>query len=452
MRLGQILVGAGVVDAEQVSAALRQQVVYGGRLGTNVIELGYADADQIARALAKQHGVPAALRRHLERHDPSVLGLLPVEHAAALFAFPVAYSLAGGVRRLVVCMRDPVDAGALATIRAHAGIDTVPCAAPELLVYALLDRFYGIARPRRMAHAQHGHARPLPGSRTGPVPVQVPDDDSVDIDFESDESTEMSTLQLVELDDAGVVKDLSQYSPTGSARTTASAIAGSIWASASAIEGAGVASAATAAAEKAMAAASAGPPSTAADLQEPAVVHSPRPAEETELEPPHLELGAALAAIDRAEHRDGVSTAVVGYMRGVFGGGLVLLAKDGLALGADGFGGHFDADSVQSIVVPLSVPSAFQKSHDDGHLYRGMPPAAGKAIQDRFFKLFPLEGNPAEIAIAPVVIGNRVVCLYYAHAAGGGALNDTAVIGLGQLADRASQAYVRLIRGAKRSS
>ena len=113
LRLGQVLVHSGVIDAEQLQAALRQQVVYGARLGTNLIELGYATADQIAHGLAKLHRVPAALTRHLERHDPAVLQRISPQLAAASAAFPIAYSMAGG-RRLVACMRDPTDREAVA--------------------------------------------------------------------------------------------------------------------------------------------------------------------------------------------------------------------------------------------------------------------------------------------------------------------------------------------------
>ncbi|MEO7730494.1 MAG: hypothetical protein ABIY55_05940, partial [Kofleriaceae bacterium] len=62
-RLGELLVAAGLLTVEQVEQAVRAQVMWGGRLGTNLVELGYIDLDKLATALSRQHGIPAALGR-----------------------------------------------------------------------------------------------------------------------------------------------------------------------------------------------------------------------------------------------------------------------------------------------------------------------------------------------------------------------------------------------------
>jgi hypothetical protein len=447
VRLGEILVHAGVIDAQELSAALRQQVVYGGRLGTNVIELGYADADQVARGLASQHQVPAALRRHLERHDPSVVAMVPRAIAASACAVPVAFAMAGGVRRLVVLMRDPGDRAAHLAIGKNAGLEIVPCVAPELLVYTMLERLYQVPRPRRMAHAAHGQTTPVPGERA----VPEVDDDSIEIDFDADDSIEMpAALQLVDLDDAGVARDLSQYGHGAASRGRVHEIAGSIWASASAVEGLEVASAATDGIQQAIAAA-ASTANTAPDLSataEPSEPIEPAPPRPRRPTPPDLD--ASIAAIERAGDRDAVDRAVLAYMDGRFGGGLILMAKDGLALGLTGFGGLFDAQSVESIVVPLSVPSAFQRAHDDRIAYVGPPPTSGEPIQERFFKLFSLAVAPREIVVVPVLIRDRVVCLYYGHGVAAGELDEASIEGMRRLAAAAGRTFVSLIKGAKR--
>ncbi len=457
MRLGEILVRAGVLDVEQLGAALRQQVVYGGRLGTNIIELGYSDADQVARALAHQHGVPAALRRQLGRHDPAVLPLVPRALAASATVIPIAYSLAGGNRRLVVCMRDPADEAAQREITAAARLPMVACVAPELLVYALLERLYEVASPRRLATAAHGQARPLPHSGSHQIPPP-PSDDSIDIVFDDTEEVAPLSMQLVDLDDEGVTRDLSQYVHTSSRNTEE--ISATIWAAASATEGREIADNARTGMEQAIAAAAAiarTVPGLADELRGDEAPPEPTeaPPEPTEAPPepaaaPTLTMHEARAAILRAAHRDAVQRAVVDYMRGCFGGGLVLLAKDGLALGAAGFGGLFDDETVESIVVPLSVPSMLAIAHDTCAPFHGPPPAAGHAVQERLFKLFPLSAPPRDTIVTPVVIRDRVVCLYYAHAPGGGAIDSDAADGLRALAADAAATFVRMIRGGKR--
>ncbi len=447
MRLGEILVHAGIIDGDQLGAALRQQVVYGGRLGTNLIELGYVDADQIARGLAHQHGVPAALQRQLGRHDPAVLSLVTRELAANAAAVPIAYSQAGGNRRLVVCMRDPGNQAALRELAAHTRVPVIPCVAPELLVYALLERLYRVTSPRRLAVTGHGQARPVPHSGVHPLP-RPPSDDGIDIDFDDDNEVAPLSMQLVDLDDEGVARDLSQYAHATSRNTEE--IAATVWAAASAAAGEGIADDARASVIHALAAASqvtAAPPDLAG-IDESAPAHSYVPAAPVAL--PLMPLDEARAAIAAANHRDAVQQTVVAFMRGRFGGGLVLLAKDGLALGAAGFGGLFDDGSVESILMPLSMPSALATAHDTGVVYRGPPPANGQAVQERFFKLFPLPEPPRDTIVAPVVIRERVVCLYYAHAPDGGDLDDDAADGLCTLAADAAAAFVRMIRGGKR--
>ena len=61
--------GAVCSHPRRLEQALRAQVVWGGRLGTNLIELGCIDLDSLSRALGRQHGLPAALARHFEKAD-----------------------------------------------------------------------------------------------------------------------------------------------------------------------------------------------------------------------------------------------------------------------------------------------------------------------------------------------------------------------------------------------
>src|SRR6266480_2000888 len=68
-RLGELLVVTKLLTPEQIDQALRAQVMWGGRLGTNLIELGYIDLDALSQALARQHKLPAALARHFEKAD-----------------------------------------------------------------------------------------------------------------------------------------------------------------------------------------------------------------------------------------------------------------------------------------------------------------------------------------------------------------------------------------------
>ena len=66
-KLGEILVGWGVITAEQAEKAATLARGSGKRLGDALVEAGFAKEDQVAKALAKQgtqeqNGEPAADR------------------------------------------------------------------------------------------------------------------------------------------------------------------------------------------------------------------------------------------------------------------------------------------------------------------------------------------------------------------------------------------------------
>src|SRR5215813_12059812 len=88
-RLGELLVAAGLLTVEQVEQALRAQVVWGGRLGTNLVELHHLELDSLSRMLGRQHHLPAALARHFEKADPELQRLLSPEFAERFSCLPV---------------------------------------------------------------------------------------------------------------------------------------------------------------------------------------------------------------------------------------------------------------------------------------------------------------------------------------------------------------------------
>jgi hypothetical protein len=60
-RLGDILVGRGLVSPADIEAALERQLVEGGRLGDNLVAMGVVTADQLAESISTAPAVPAGL-------------------------------------------------------------------------------------------------------------------------------------------------------------------------------------------------------------------------------------------------------------------------------------------------------------------------------------------------------------------------------------------------------
>lgn len=61
MRLGELLVGQGLVSAEDLEIALQRQRQQGGRLGTHLVAMGLLTVDKLVTALRGQQEVGATL-------------------------------------------------------------------------------------------------------------------------------------------------------------------------------------------------------------------------------------------------------------------------------------------------------------------------------------------------------------------------------------------------------
>ena len=150
-RLGELLVAAGVITPAQLEEGLRAQVIHGARLGTNLVELGHVELDQVAIGLARQHGMPPAMRRHFERCDPEVQGLLPAALAARHLVVPIGH-LAGDSRAVMVATRDPLTDGTRRELETAMGLDpggVVVAICAELRIRYFLERAYQVPRPSR---------------------------------------------------------------------------------------------------------------------------------------------------------------------------------------------------------------------------------------------------------------------------------------------------------------
>src|SRR5512143_1797495 len=113
-RLGELLTSTRLIEPEKVEQALRAQVVWGGRLGTNLIELNYIDLDGLSRALGRQHGVPAALARHFDKADPALQQRLPADLARQWSVVPLLH--VGPDRKIAVVALDPLPAEGLVAL------------------------------------------------------------------------------------------------------------------------------------------------------------------------------------------------------------------------------------------------------------------------------------------------------------------------------------------------
>lgn len=158
VKLGRLLVESGLVDEQQLDQGLEAQLVFGGRIGTNLVELGFVATASIAESLARQLGIEALAPSDLDAVPRGALDALPRELAEKHQVFPLSLEK----RTLRLAMVDPTDLEAQDEIAFVTGLRIHPVVAPELLVAYALEKFYGIHRTNRfvrLAEAAHATAR-----------------------------------------------------------------------------------------------------------------------------------------------------------------------------------------------------------------------------------------------------------------------------------------------------
>jgi hypothetical protein len=145
VKIGELLVQNGLITDEQLDEALKAQLVFGGRLGTNLVELGHISTTTLAEFLSKQLAMPALAPSQLEKIPTDVIGAVSPDLASKYMMFPLA--LEG--RALTLGMADPTDLAAVDEISFTTGLQVKTIVAPELLVMYALEKFYEVSRTNR---------------------------------------------------------------------------------------------------------------------------------------------------------------------------------------------------------------------------------------------------------------------------------------------------------------
>ena len=138
VKLGDMLLKAGLISQEQLSAALEHQKKNGGKLGYNLVKLGFVQEDDITQLLSEQYGVPSINLRHFEI-DETVVKLMPAEVAQKYLIMPVNRTGA----TLTIAMVDPTNVFAMDDIKFMTGYNVEPVVASEIAIREAIDHYYG---------------------------------------------------------------------------------------------------------------------------------------------------------------------------------------------------------------------------------------------------------------------------------------------------------------------
>lgn len=153
MRIGEVLVSAGLISEQQLEEALRAQVMWGGRLGTCLVELGAVKLDDLSKALGSQHGLPAALGEHFSRADRELQNKMHPELAEKFQCLP----LVRAGKRVVLATIAPLSEKSVALVAGQLDLNRamiIQSIAAEMRIRFQLERLYSIPRDQRFMRSR----------------------------------------------------------------------------------------------------------------------------------------------------------------------------------------------------------------------------------------------------------------------------------------------------------
>lgn len=145
IRLGELLVQAGVLSEEALQQALQLQQAEGGkrRLGRLLVEQGFVDETQLTQVLGRQFSVPWVSLYHVD-FSRQLLNLVPREVAEGYGVVPVyVRHVRGQGETLYVATDDPTNDEGLRKAAAYAGLPVRPMIASASDIRSAIRVYYG---------------------------------------------------------------------------------------------------------------------------------------------------------------------------------------------------------------------------------------------------------------------------------------------------------------------
>lgn len=165
-------------------------------------------------------------------------------------------------------------------------------------------------------------------------------------------------------------------------------------------------------------------------------------------------LGESLVAIKRASGRTRVGELLVGALEHgfdqVFTAGLLLTVRAGLLLGWRGFARGRDTsamEGVDSVAVPLHVPSVFGDPCRTGQPYVGPPQGGGSEVDHKLWRFLGTSA-PAAVGVLPVAVFGQLAMVLYVQAARN--IPSSATAGVAELGTALVSALERQVQADER--
>jgi hypothetical protein len=394
-RIGELLVQDGACTPEALREALRNQVIFGGRVGTNLLELKAVDEEALARALGRLHRCPWVAGTALEP-EPEAVRAVPAEVADRCEVVPLQLA----DRHITVAACDPSNLSILDEVAFVTGKTVRAVVAPEARIWALLRSEYGLIRELRGLDFE---AESLAGPTAPPPPAPELRQGTLTDLMDQTEFDHLYGRKLpgaVPPPDDEIIDLTDEMVEPAPAPRAAPPVA---------------------------------PPPVA-----PPPVHVPPP--EPEAAP--LQFDEAMVALAGVTDRAAIARIVLRYARTRLRRAVLLTVHRDAALGWEGMGEGLPAEKVRAIRLRLGVPGVLDTVVRTQAHYLGPLPRMEANV--RLLKVLG-GGVPKNALLVPILALGRVVNVIYADG-GRGAMVDAGGVGeLLILATRIAQSYAAMV-------
>ncbi len=205
LKLGEMLMQEGLVTPEQLEEALRYQVIYGGKIGTNLIEMGLAEEGDIALTLSRKLRVPYVDPEQLMNIPEGVLRVVPLDIVEKYKVIPLRLDQ----KKLSLVMADPGNLPAIDEISFRTGYIIRPLVTPEVRLILALEKYYNIQRELRYILALGKIAPKKKGASSPDKPAARPPSAQEQALREALASADLSEIdEVLDLGEAELIEEL----------------------------------------------------------------------------------------------------------------------------------------------------------------------------------------------------------------------------------------------------
>jgi hypothetical protein len=445
---GTYLLRTGVISSAQLDEATQSQVIFGGRLGTNLAELGYLDVASLRKHLSDHLAIALPNPEWVKHPSAAARDCLPSELIEKFRVLPL---LIEG-RKLHLAMIDPRDPVQLDEIAFSTGLIVVPYVLPEVQLYALIEHYYGVCREIRYINLGREAAR---GKQASPKPKAIPLADERDSsvfevaaepDAQSAESEEVEDLidedlfnQIHDRRERGLQGTVKSPTEASSPEAPAEVRSPEVPAEVRSPEApAKVRSPKVPAEVRSLEA-----PAEARSSDEPALtledVAHPA-AKVSRADSPSESIATLEACLARACDRDMVSELALRIARYYSDAAALFVVRGEIVSGFRGDGERI-SEEISGILLTAGFDSSLTAPVNTRVAFRGAAPNEGL---DAKILTSLGRGDVKEVAVFPILIRGQVVNLLYTDS-GSDVLGETGFAALETLASLVSCAYERLI-------